>query len=163
MHHHSWIVSSLYDYLLRFGMLLLLGSHFPLTVSRMLVLIGSDYSLVSLGTARLLLLGLYYLLQLLVLLLLWLSFSRLIVLLLVLYSIDLIFLLGVLVLVVLVTAVDVLVSVPFVSGVVRHVPPVVFHLPVVVVSVVVFECFPLFFLSPNVLLLLLPFVVPVNN
>ena len=112
-------------------------SHFPSTVSRMLVLIGSDYSLVSLGIARLSLLGLYYLLQLLVLLLLWLSFSRLIVLLLVLYRIDLIVLFSGLVLVVLVAAVDVLVSVPFVASVVGHVPRVVFHMQVVVVSVVV--------------------------
>ena len=141
----------------------MLGSHFPLTVSLMLVSIGSDSSLVSRGIACLSLFRLYYLLQLLVLLPLWLSFSWLIVLLFVLHSIALIFLLGVLVLIVLAAAVDVLVSVPFVSGVVHHVPPVVFHLPVVVVSVVVFECFPLFFLSPNVLLLLLLFVVPVRK
>ena len=106
----------------------MLGSHFPLTVSLMLVSIGSDSSLVSRGIACLSLLGLYYLLQLLVPLLLWLSFSWLIVLLFVLHSIDSTVLRGVLVLVVLAAAVEVLVSVPFVSGVVCHVQPVVFHL-----------------------------------
>ena len=65
----------------------------------MLVLIGSDYSFVALGIVRLSLLESYYLLQLLILLLLWLSFPWLIVLLLTLHNIDLTVLLGVLVLV----------------------------------------------------------------
>ena len=106
-------------------------------VSRILVLIGSYYSVVSLGITRLSLLKPYYLLRLLVLLLLWLFFSWLIVLLLVLHSIDLIVLLGVLVIVVLVAAVDVLVSIPFVSEIGDHVPLVVFHMKGVVISVVV--------------------------
>ena len=144
-------------------MLILIRSHFLLTVSRMLVLIGLDYSLVSLGIDCLSLLGFYYLLQLFVLLLLWFSFSWLIVLLLVLHSIDLIVLHVVLVLVVLVAAVDVLVSVLFVAKISGHFSLAVVHIQVVIASVVFVIHFPQSFVSPTVLLLLLLFVVLVYN
>ena len=80
-----------------------------------------------------------------------------------LHNFDLIVLVGVLVLVFLVTVVDVLVFVPLVAGNVGYVPHVVVHIQVVLISIVFVYCFPLSFLSPNVLLLLLLFVVPVNN
>ena len=77
-----------------------------------------------------------------------------------LHNIDLIVLVGVLVLVFLVAVVDDLFSVPLVTGIVGHVPLVVVHIQIVVVSVVVVYRFPPFFLSPNDLLLFLLFVVP---
>ena len=80
-----------------------------------------------------------------------------------LHNINLIVLVGVLVLVFLVAVVDVLVSVPLVAGIIGHVPLVVVHIQVVVISVVFVYSFPLSFLSPNMLLLLLLFVVPVND
>jgi len=61
-----------------------------------------------------------------------------------------------------VAVVDALVSVPLVASIVGHILLAVVHIQVVVVSVIVVYSFSPSFLSPNVLLLLLLFVVPVN-
>ena len=117
-------------------MLTLIGSDFSL-VFQMLILIVQDFSLVSRGiTPRLLELEPYYLLQLLILFLQWLSFYWQIVLQLALHNINLIFLVGVPVLLLLVTVVDVPAFVPLVASIDGHVPIVVVHIQFVVISVV---------------------------
>ena len=123
----------------------------------MLILIGPNYSLVSIVNA-LQLLGPHYLLWLVVLYLLRLSVFWQIMLQLALYTICQIFLVGVPVLLFLVSIVVVPAFVPLVAvsgGIVGRLPIVVVHIKVIIVSVVAFYSFPPSFLSSNILLLLL--------